>query len=160
MKETAAELSQTRESHRANPIALELGLLEGLGPGTMNLFAPTDEVELNPDGTTFNPVSRFYDHLLECCDGLFAGDMDQNTFEENLRFMFGTKGYLLFTIDKVIAALIKQVRTLVEGTNGSLTILIDSHGDHRFTYRGADESAKERASSGRADYAADYYLST
>jgi paired amphipathic helix protein Sin3a len=110
MKETTAELGNSKDTHVANPIALELGLLEGLGPGTLNLFAPTEAVEFNEDGTAFNPVTRFYDHLLECCDNLFAGDMDQNTFEENLRFMFGTKGYLMFTVDKVIAALIKQVR--------------------------------------------------
>jgi paired amphipathic helix protein Sin3a len=111
MKETSTELANTKDTHVANPIALELGLLEGLGPGTLNLFAPTDAVGFNVDGTAFNPVIRFYYHLLECCDNLFAGDMDQNTFEENLRFMFGTKGYLMFTVDKVIAALIKQVRT-------------------------------------------------
>lgn len=110
MKETTAELTNSKDTHVANPIALELGLLEGLGPGTLNLFAPTEAVGFNEDGTPFNPVMRFYDHLLECCDGLFAGEMDQNTFEENLRFMFGTKGYFMFTVDKVIAALIKQVR--------------------------------------------------
>lgn len=101
------------DSHTANPIAHELGLLEGLGPGTMNLFAPNTEGELNPDGTSLNPVTRFYDHLLECCENLFVGDIDQNTFEENLRFMFGAKGYLMFTVDKVIAALVKQVRFVI-----------------------------------------------
>ena len=79
----------------------------------MNLFAPNTEGELNPDGTSLNPVTRFYDHLLECCENLFVGDIDQNTFEENLRFMFGAKGYLMFTVDKVIAALVKQVRFMI-----------------------------------------------
>lgn len=101
------------DSHTANPIAHELGLLEGLGPGTMNLFAPNAEADLNPDGTSLNPVTRFYDHLLECCENLFVGDIDQNTFEENLRFMFGAKGYLMFTVDKVIAALVKQVSFMI-----------------------------------------------
>ena len=108
-KEITQQLTTTTGTHTANPIAIDLGLIDGLGPGTMNLFVPSDDAEVNPDGTQFNPTTRFYAHLLECCESLFAGDMDQNTFEENLRFMFGTKGYLLFTIDKVIAALIKQV---------------------------------------------------
>ncbi|KAG8818871.1 Transcriptional regulatory protein sin3 [Serendipita sp. 401] len=108
-KEITSHLVKAEGTHLANSLAVELGLLEGLGPGSMNLFTPNADVELNADGTPVNPVGRFYDHLLECCENLFAGDMDQNTFEENLRFMFGTKGYLLFTVDKVIAALIKQV---------------------------------------------------
>lgn len=112
-KEITQQLSTTTGTHTANPIAIELGLIDGLGPGTMNLFVPNNEAELNPDGTPFNPTSRFYAHLLECCESLFAGDMDQNTFEENLRFMFGTKGYLMFTVDKVIAALIKQIHAAI-----------------------------------------------
>lgn len=108
-KEIAAALASSGDSHSANPIAHELGLLEGLGPGTMNLFAPNADTELDQDGNPLNPVTRFYDHLLECCENLFAGDIDQNTFEENSRFMFGAKGYLMFTVDKVIAALVKQV---------------------------------------------------
>jgi paired amphipathic helix protein Sin3a len=110
-KEITAKLSEYPDSHVANPVAYELGHLDGLGPGTMNLFAPSNEAEANPDGSAINTTARFYDHLLECCENLFAGDLDQNTFEENLRFMFGTKAYLMFTVDKVIAALIKQVRS-------------------------------------------------
>jgi paired amphipathic helix protein Sin3a len=40
---------------------------------------------------------------------LFEGEMDPNTFEESLRVMYGTKAYVLFTLDRVIAAIVKQV---------------------------------------------------
>ena len=57
------------------------------------------------------PAKYYYQYLLDACEKLFDAEIDQNTFEEQLRFMFGTKAYLLFTVDKVISALIKQVCT-------------------------------------------------
>lgn len=120
-------------------MAYELGMLDGLGPGTMNLFAPTNEGETNPDGSAIDTTARFYDHLLECCENFFAGDLDQSTFEENLRFMFGTKAYLMFTVDKVIAALIKQVSCsqsiCFEGLTNARAP--GAHGNHRPPYRRA-----------------------
>jgi paired amphipathic helix protein Sin3a len=133
-KEITALLARGDDSHNANPIAHELGLIEGLGPGTMNLFVSNSDVEVNPDGTPINPVTKFYDHLLECCENLFAGDIDQNTFEENLRFMFGTKAYLMFTVDKVIAALIKQVRIFVAAFLRAVDENLDSYGYHGPAY--------------------------
>lgn len=51
----------------------------------------------------------FYEHTLDCCEQLFEGEIDQGTFEDQLRFMFGIRAYTLFTIDKVVASVIKQV---------------------------------------------------
>lgn len=32
-----------------------------------------------------------YLYLLDACERLFAGEMDQGTFEEHMRWFFGTK---------------------------------------------------------------------
>ncbi|KAF8336326.1 uncharacterized protein EI90DRAFT_3119621 [Cantharellus anzutake] len=85
----------------ANPTAVELGLHDTVGPGQSRLLT---------EGP--NPAKHFYSFLLQCCEQLFDSQMDVNTFEDNLRFMFGTRAYLLFTVDKVIAAIIKQVQTI------------------------------------------------
>ncbi|KAI5118376.1 hypothetical protein M0805_005842 [Coniferiporia weirii] len=63
--------------------------------------------------TQDRPEAHFYGYLLDACEKLFEGELDQATFEENMRFLFGTKAYNMFTLDKLIAALIKQVQTAV-----------------------------------------------
>jgi histone deacetylase complex regulatory component SIN3 len=40
---------------------------------------------------------------------LFDGEIDANGFEDLLRVMFGTKGYIMFTLDRVLSTIIKQV---------------------------------------------------
>lgn len=55
-------------------------------------------------------AEHFYSHLLETCEKLFDNTIDQATFEDTARYMFGMKAYNVFTLDKVIGALIKQVR--------------------------------------------------
>jgi len=36
--------------------------------------------------------------------------MESSVFEDNLRFMYDIKAYIMFTIDKLVAATAKQVR--------------------------------------------------
>lgn len=40
---------------------------------------------------------------------LFENEVDMATYEETLRLMFGTKAYIMFTVDRVVAAIVKQV---------------------------------------------------
>jgi len=61
----------------------------------------------------------FYGHLLESCEKLFDNAIDQATFEDTVRYMFGMKAYNVFTLDKVIGALIKQVRLPIESYQNS-----------------------------------------
>ena len=70
-----------------------------------------------------------YLYLLDACEKVFENELDQATFEEHMRWFFGTKvritaititsgfadyghvqAYYLFTLDKVVVAIIKQVR--------------------------------------------------
>ncbi len=53
--------------------------------------------------------SRYYDTLLDLCEKLFDQDLDQATFEESVRYMYGIDGYVIFTVDKVISAFVKSV---------------------------------------------------
>ncbi len=99
-KQIAQDLAaDTAVSWLANSIAIDLGLHDTVGPGQSRLLT---------DGP--NPAKYFYGFLLQCCEQLFDNQMDVITFEDNLRFMFGTRAYLLFTVDKVVAVIIKQVR--------------------------------------------------
>ena len=67
-----------------------------------------------PDGTSIpdhvaTAAEFFYSHLLESLERLFDNAIDQVTFEDTIRYMFGMKAYNVFTLDKVIGSLIKQV---------------------------------------------------
>lgn len=51
----------------------------------------------------------YYLALLDLIDKFFEGEIDQNFFEEYTRYIFVTDAYLLFTIDKLVHTMIKQV---------------------------------------------------
>ncbi|KAI7902789.1 Sin3 family co-repressor-domain-containing protein [Cokeromyces recurvatus] len=51
----------------------------------------------------------YYDALLDIIERFFEGDYDQQTFEENARFVYSIDAYIMFTIDKLLHTLIKQV---------------------------------------------------
>ncbi|KAF7375062.1 Histone deacetylase complex, SIN3 component [Mycena sanguinolenta] len=73
-------------------------------------FPHPDSVNLGDRGAN---AGHFYDLLLESCERLFDNELEQNLFEDQMRFMFGIKeAYKIFTIDKVIGAFIKQVQLL------------------------------------------------
>ncbi|KAI0646603.1 hypothetical protein C8Q79DRAFT_680002 [Trametes meyenii] len=65
-------------------------------------------------GDRINHAAHFYDLMLESCEKLFDNEIEQHVFEELMRYMFGLKhAYKLFTVDKVIGALIKQVQLIL-----------------------------------------------
>ncbi|KAJ6494619.1 histone deacetylase complex, SIN3 component [Mycena vitilis] len=68
-------------------------------------------------------AEHYYDLLLESCERLFDNELEQSVFEDQMRFMFGIKdAFKVFTIDKVIGSLIKQVQLLF-GDGKSLDLL-------------------------------------
>jgi paired amphipathic helix protein Sin3a len=108
---------------RANPIALELGLQDpSTGPAAVVGVAATSAAANNAtnghaadeplSGITLHP-SRYYDTLLDLVEKFFDGELDSNTFEESVRFMYGIEGYLIFTIDTVVGALIKAAQVIM-----------------------------------------------
>lgn len=52
----------------------------------------------------------YYERALALAEQLFDGLIDQNVFEEGMRKMFATQGYMLFTVDKLLTAILKHVR--------------------------------------------------
>ncbi|EAU92595.2 transcription regulatory protein [Coprinopsis cinerea okayama7 len=109
-KEIGAELAAEKHSSLlANQIAVDLGLVDPHGPPVIL----QQTIEAMGERGTVEGANATYAYLLNACERLFDNEMDQPTFEEHLRWFFGTKAYLLFTIDKVIAALIKQVQTIL-----------------------------------------------
>jgi paired amphipathic helix protein Sin3a len=53
----------------------------------------------------------YYNAMLDVIDRFFEGEIDIATFEEGVRYIFGINAYIMFTIDRVIHSLIKQVHT-------------------------------------------------
>ncbi|KAI0315665.1 hypothetical protein OF83DRAFT_1061699 [Amylostereum chailletii] len=112
-KEVGAKAAKERYAHLLpNPIAVELGLDDPQGSAATLMqvleAAGTSGVEA---GDVHANV--LYQYLLDLCEKMFNSDVDQAAFEEQLRWFFGTKAFLLYTVDKIIAALIKQVQTVV-----------------------------------------------
>ena len=61
--------------------------------------APPIQAGVNEEPQTDRAEAHFYGYLLDACEKLFEGDLDQTTFEENMRFLFGTKvRYLLLLL--------------------------------------------------------------
>jgi paired amphipathic helix protein Sin3a len=53
----------------------------------------------------------YYNAMLDVIDRFFEGEIDIAAFEEGVRYIFGIDAYIMFTIDRVIHSLIKQVHT-------------------------------------------------
>jgi paired amphipathic helix protein Sin3a len=82
-------------------VAVELGIND-------NSWSAAAAVPKNNMGQETNS-DHFYQFLLSCVEKLFDGELEQSAFEDCARVTFGTLAYKLFTIDKVIVALNKQV---------------------------------------------------
>ncbi|PCH34038.1 hypothetical protein WOLCODRAFT_94711 [Wolfiporia cocos MD-104 SS10] len=109
-KEIGAQLAaQKHASLIANPVAVQLGLDESNGPSVV-LAQAVEAVGDCPSGEEPNVL---YMYLLDACDKVFDSELDQATFEEHMRWFFGTKAYQVFTLDKVIIAIVKQVQTIM-----------------------------------------------
>ncbi|KAJ3778271.1 hypothetical protein FB446DRAFT_658434 [Lentinula raphanica] len=103
-KEIGQELAATKHAHLlSNPVAVQLGLDDPNGPATVLAQAM---------GQLNGSANVVYMYLLDACEKVFAGDLDQVSFEEHMRWFFGNKAYHLFTLDKLIIALVKQVQTI------------------------------------------------
>jgi paired amphipathic helix protein Sin3a len=54
-----------------------------------------------------------YKAMLQLIEKLYEGDIDPMVFEEQARFWFGTKAFIIYTIDKVIHGICKQLVQIV-----------------------------------------------
>lgn len=86
-KEIGAEMA--REKHASllpNPVATELGLEDQNGP--TNILKQAIRESEDGSGEQRNVL---YMYFLDACEKTFAGEMDQATFEEHMRWFFRTK---------------------------------------------------------------------
>lgn len=110
---------------RVNPLALDLGLQDPhSGPAAIVGAAAASSAQAQglergsgeeaeaTSGLLLSPA-RYYDTLLDLSEKFFDGELDSNTFEESLRYMFGIEAYLVFTLDKVVGALIKAAQVIM-----------------------------------------------
>ena len=82
----------------ANPAAVDLGLDEPNGPSAV--LAQAVEAVGESAGEAPNVL---YLYLLDACEKVFAGELDQATFEEHMRWFFRTQvGLLLFIVSPQI----------------------------------------------------------
>ncbi|KAI0707538.1 hypothetical protein C8T65DRAFT_696013 [Cerioporus squamosus] len=83
-------------------------------PNPASIKSSIQPADLAKIGDKLEHASHFYDLMLESCEKLFDNELEPHAFEEMMRFMFGVKhGYKMFTVDKVIGALIKQVQVIL-----------------------------------------------
>ncbi|KJH45910.1 histone deacetylase interacting [Dictyocaulus viviparus] len=68
-----------------------------------------------------SPVSNYTDLLSEI-KNLLDGNIDSNTFEDNIRILFPIDGYLVTTIDKLIAMVGRQLHFMATGSEGLETM--------------------------------------
>ncbi|KAL4252934.1 Transcriptional regulatory protein Sin3-like protein [Abortiporus biennis] len=80
-------------------------------PTNLGLGILTDVSKMTEQGAD---AVYFYDLFLDSCERLFDNDLEQNVFEDQMRYMFGIKdAYKAFTVDKVTGAIVKQVQNAI-----------------------------------------------
>ncbi|KAI0718857.1 hypothetical protein C8T65DRAFT_637162 [Cerioporus squamosus] len=110
-KEVGAQMAAEKHASLfANPVAEHLGLDEPNGPPAV-LKQALEAFGSSRDGEEQPNVLYLY--LLDACEKVFENELDQATFEEHMRWFFRTKAYNVFTLDRVIGAIVKQVQTVL-----------------------------------------------
>ncbi|KAI9057085.1 hypothetical protein FKP32DRAFT_1584352 [Trametes sanguinea] len=112
-KEIGARMAAEKHaSLLPNPIAVELGLDEPNGPSVVLQQAMEAFGGTSAAATSGEEPNVLYSYLLDALEKVFENELDQATFEEHMRWFFRTKAYNVFTLDRVIGAVIKQVQTV------------------------------------------------
>jgi paired amphipathic helix protein Sin3a len=83
-------------SSTLNSVAVELGI---------------QKTEPLPDAFSHASKDRYTD-LIRAIYDLFDGKTEASEYEDRCRSFFGTNAYLVFTIDKVVQAVIKQIQAI------------------------------------------------
>jgi paired amphipathic helix protein Sin3a len=67
-----------------------------------------------------------YEHAMYLSEELFDGRLDQNGFEENLRYVFGSKAFPIYSITALIGGIVKFVSVINAKQSFHLTLLFHS----------------------------------
>ncbi|KAF9968472.1 Transcriptional regulatory protein sin3 [Actinomortierella ambigua] len=93
-----AEGKGASDRRTVNEAAVDLGLQD-------------NRVEVDAD--IKSDTGNNYAKLMRLLTRFIEGEMEQQMFEESARYLFATKAYIVFTMDKLISALLKHVHTIV-----------------------------------------------
>ncbi|WFD06240.1 hypothetical protein MVES1_001584 [Malassezia vespertilionis] len=154
LRTVAQEMVQAKSDTwtKVNPLAAELGMIDtASGPAGMvcaiaaamqarNGQAPHSRLSKEaPAHAQMPPSDRavlqldpayYYAILLELITRLLDGEIDQSSYEECVRFMYGTHGYIAVTFDKVIHALVKGALTISADTKSQELLHIFDATEH------------------------------
>lgn len=93
-----------------NKTAVELDLISNRFDGNATLLVIHNIIDVFTLITLDIDLSNgYYNALLNLIDQFFEGEMESSSFEENIRYIFGINAYNMFSVDKVVQVLIKQV---------------------------------------------------
>lgn len=105
-------MSDPRYGKKTNDAALKLGLYTTKFNGKFyqekknsfySFFCLIFEIDIDTS-------NGYYQAVLDLVDRFFDGDIEPQFFEETIRYLFVTDAYVLFTIDKLVHAFVKQVK--------------------------------------------------
>ena len=102
IKGCEAEVAQDIQNRKGAQVARDLGILIST-PETY--FRDT------------SPTANYYRQVVEQCEAFVQGDLDGQMFEEGLRQVYVKKGWQLYTIDKLLAAILKLMQGIVSSDN-------------------------------------------
>ncbi|CAO3630909.1 unnamed protein product [Cunninghamella blakesleeana] len=108
------QMKQLDEGYKKNPTKTKEET-----KAVLNLSAKSRRVS----GYYLDLSRGYYNALIKLIDKFFEGQVDQQTFEEVSRYIFGRKAYSLFTIDKVVMALLRHANLIV--ADGKSSLLLD-----------------------------------
>lgn len=97
---------------RLNKAARELGLYSSRFDGKKQTFLLLFPCVLFLFIIDVDVSKGYYAAVLEMIDRFFDGDIDQQVFEEHTRYIFVTDAYLIFTIDKLVHSMVKQIQAI------------------------------------------------
>ncbi|KAJ7598545.1 histone deacetylase complex, SIN3 component [Mycena floridula] len=134
-KTLGQKLAEESNASGVNPIANHLGI-----------SAP----EIIKLGDRTAGPEHFYELMLESCELLFDNQLETMVFEDQMRYMFGIQdAFKIFTIDKVIGALIKQVQAVFADPKSQELLEILKR-DRSITYLTTQDQLNSRVSTEKA----------
>ncbi|KAG5440651.1 hypothetical protein PCK2_000239, partial [Pneumocystis canis] len=106
---------------------IDWGLAEFYHPGTEYNVRVASRYFKGPELLLELPVLSdvpYYQQLLGFCGKLIQNDIEQNSFEDILRYMYGINGYPFYTVDKVVSAMIKHLHSIIIDTKSAEIIFL------------------------------------
>ncbi|BFZ55914.1 Transcriptional regulatory protein sin3 [Savitreella phatthalungensis] len=98
LKSVEQEATRELKQRKPNQNAVELGLIAQ---------------RLQQLNIEIDDESDHYEQLLMLCENLIDQSIDQAGFEDMLRYIYGTKAYKIYTVDKVVGLMAKQLHAIV-----------------------------------------------